>query len=117
MARGRPVRAIRKNVAERPQQRAKLVVAAVYVADDVERAVFGAAIGPGRRAHDFNCIALFLRAQHVDVAEALLLQPGEPAAQILALAAHDAQRQVAVGAGGVPFEQQALGQIEDVRDG
>ena len=50
-------------VAEHVEERHQLVAAAVHVADDVERSVLGAPVGPSRLAHDLGGVDLLLPAQ------------------------------------------------------
>ena len=73
-------------VAELREQRLQLVVAAVDVADDVERAHLLLAVGPQRRADDLDRV---VGRDDVREAEALLLQVAQRAAQVACLAADD----------------------------
>ena len=103
-------------VAELAQQLVELVVAAVDVADDVERAVLGAAVGPQRRALDLGRLDLLGDAQHADAAEALALQALQRAAQLRALLADDVRAEVAVRPRAVALLADRLGQVEHDRD-
>ena len=69
--RPRPVAVGLDPPAERRQQLDQLVVAAVDVADDVERAVLVLAVVPERLALDRRRVDLLERAQHVDVSGSL----------------------------------------------
>jgi len=69
-----------RDIAKLHQQRLQLGAAAVNVADQVERPVLVAAVGPEARALNRRRINFILRAEDADVAEALALQRAERAA-------------------------------------
>ena len=101
--------------AELAQQRDELREAAVDVADDVERAMLGSAVRPGRLPLDHRRFDLLRRAEHGDVPEALLAQVLERAAELLALAADHVRAEVPVGPLPVAILAEPLGQVEHDR--
>jgi len=76
-------------------------VAAVYVADHVERAGFGAQVVAQRLDHDPRCRHLGFVVQHVYPAEALLGEEPHGAAQFRALSVDHARAEVPVRSVGV----------------
>src|SRR5262245_13673398 len=91
------LRVIGNDVAQQLQQRQQLIVTAVDIADDVERAVFVAFVGPQRPALDDDTFDVLDRAEDVNVAEAFAAQVTERALQVLDVAAYDVRAEGAVG--------------------
>src|SRR5262249_42556982 len=104
-----------RRVAQPVEQLLQLVEAAVHVADDVERANLAAPVGPDGYALDARGVDGGDRAEGVDVAEALALQPAEALAQVAQVRADHARADVAVGAGAVVRDAGGLTQVEDDR--
>jgi hypothetical protein len=103
-------------VAELAEQGLQLRPAAVDVADDVERTGDVAVVVEQALAHDLRLGDVLLGAQDVHLAEPLLAEVPEPAAQLVALAADHLRPEVAVRADGVALDAEALGHVEDDRD-
>ena len=72
-------------VAEIAEERHQLLLAAVYVADDVEGPGFLAAVVPEPRARDDGLVRLLGRPKDVHVAEPLAGEPAQRTAELLAL--------------------------------
>ena len=89
----------------------------MHVADDVERAVVVAAVGPQADALDRRVVDLVGRAQHVDVTEALALEVADRLAQQAALLADGVGADAAVGAGAGALEAQLGRDVEHDRHG
>ena len=102
-------------VAELAEQRDQLGVAAVDVADHVEGARLGAAIGPERRPSHLQRLDLLRRIQHPDPVEALAAELLRPALQLRALLAHDVLAELPIGPLPVALHAHRLGQVEDDR--
>ena len=95
----------------------QLVATAVNVADDVERPVFVLAIVPQRLPLDDGRVDFLLRLEHVHVPEAFAPQAAKRPMQLAPLVANDVRTEVTIGSGSVPLVADALGQIQDDRDG
>lgn len=104
-------------IAEAGQQRLELSEAAVHVADRVEGSVLVGSIVEQSGAHDRGGLHLLRRAQHMHLAEALLREAAQAAAQLIALPLDHAGGDRAIQALGVAGDAQRLGQIEHDRDG
>ena len=114
--RGRPARCDRHGlVPEPPEQRLKLVAAAVDIADDVEGPVLARPVVPERHPLDGRRLHLLGRLHHEDVPEALLAQPPERPPQLRGLVADDVRAEVPVGPVPVPLLADPLGHVEDDR--
>jgi hypothetical protein len=100
-------------VAELGEQLLELVVAAVNVADDVERPALLLAVVPERRARDRRRLDLLRRAEHVHLPEALLAEPAQRAAELARLVADHVRAEVAVGPAAVAVLTEPLRQVED----
>ncbi len=87
------------------------------VADDVERPGFALAIVPQRLPGDDGRVDFFLRLEHVHVPEAFAPQPAKRPTQLAPLVANDVGTEVTIGSGSIPLVADALGQIQDDRDG
>ena len=107
-----PVRVTVLGVAERGEQRLQLLVAAVDVADDVERALSCSRLAhSGARTISTSSLGL----DDVREAEALLLQVAQRAAQVPCLAADDVRAEGAVRTRGVARLAGRLGRVDDDR--
>ncbi len=107
-----------EGVAEGGEQALQLGAAAVDVADDVEGAGEVAQVVEPALPDDLRRLHLVGAAQDVHGAEALALEVAQGAAQLALVALDDAAREGgAVGAGGVALGADALGDVEDDRDG
>ncbi len=111
--RARPVLA--RQVAERVQQAGQFAVAAVHVADDVERAMQVRAVGPGRLAHYLRRVHLRRAAQHEHAAEPLPLQPPDRTRQRRLLPRDDTGAETPVGPHRVPLDAGLLADVEHDR--
>jgi hypothetical protein len=104
-------------VAEIPEESDEFIVAAVDIADDVERSVVVAPVVPEWLAFDDSGFDFFRRLEDMDGAEALALEPAERTFELLRLLADDVRAEVAVGPSLVAVLGDALGEIEDDGDG
>ena len=82
-------------IAESREQLDQLVVAAVNVADDVERAGFRFLVVVERLAFEGDGVGLFGRREHQDMAEAFAIETTDRTAQTLQLAMRDVSAQLA----------------------
>src|SRR5579872_2299366 len=105
------------HIAEQGQQLAQLVVAAVDVANDVEGVGVGAAVGEERHALDAHRLYLLRRIEDDNLAEAFALEAAQPPAELLHMVAHHLWAELAVRAGGVALDAEALVHVEDDGDG
>src|SRR6201999_4260251 len=85
-------------IAEPLDQRAKLAIATVNVANDIERAVIAAAIGVQRIALDRGRFDLLDRGQCMDAAKSLASQAAQGLAQPPRLTAHHRGAKIPIGA-------------------
>ncbi len=85
-------------VSQASQQRGQLIVTTVYVSDDVERADFILAVGPGLGPLDDSRVHLLGGVEDIHVAKPFALEASYGAAQLLRLPAHDVGSELPVGA-------------------
>jgi hypothetical protein len=104
-------------VAEFGEQIEELVVAAVDITDDIERAFVGFAIVPERLAFNGDLVGLFLGFEDVDMSEAFALQAAEAAAELDQLIADNVRTKGTVGAIFVAVVTSLFGEFEDDCDG
>ena len=102
-------------VPEDAQQLAQLVVAAVDVADDVERPALVGPVGPGPLADDRGRLDLLDAAQHEDPAEPLAVQAAQRAPERADLAPDRVRRHGAIDARPVALQADPFGHVEDDR--
>jgi hypothetical protein len=100
-------------VAQLSEQFKQFVVAAVNIADNVERASVAPAVGPERRAGDGDGVHLFWRVQVIDVPETLALQAAHATVKLLDVVMDDPLAKLAVGAGLVALDADAFVDVED----
>lgn len=103
-------------VSERLQQRDQLVVAAVDVADQIERSVLVLAIVVERLAHDLRRFDVLDRLQDIRVAEPFASEVAERAAQRRGPAAHDVRPELAIGTRRIALVADLLRHVEHDRD-
>ena len=99
-------------VAQPVEQAQQLVMAAVDVADDVERAGVVAAVAPDPGAEHLNRVEFLGRTERVDPRESLLAQPLRAAAQRVVLAPDGPRGRAAVPALLVVLEAHVQGDVE-----
>ena len=99
-------------VAQLCQQLGQLVEAAVDVADDVEGAVLFPLVVPHLRADDLSRVHLVHAVQHVNKAEALLLETVDAAPKVVGMPADHMLRELPLRAGGVALLQDRFGNVE-----
>jgi hypothetical protein len=104
-------------VAQQPEQLLELGGAAVDVADHVERPALTPPVVPERRPLDHRRLHRLRRVEHVDLPEALPLQPPEPPPQLPLLVADHVRAEGTVGPVAVALLAEALRQVEHDRDG
>src|SRR2546425_11657306 len=103
----------RQFVSKLPEQSDEFLEAAVDVADDVERSVLPPAVGPPRLSLDLRRVHFLWRAEDGDSPEAFAFQTPDRATELRSLLADDVRAEVAVGSGGVSFDAELLGNVED----
>lgn len=103
-------------VSELGEERLKFVLAAVHVADHVERAVVELAVVPERLARDFRRVHVLHRLELEDVPEPLALKGAERAVQLLHLLSDDVRAEVAILARLVPLVADPFGDVEHHRN-
>ncbi|RFC52734.1 MAG: hypothetical protein DVB22_000317 [Verrucomicrobia bacterium] len=104
-------------VAEIPEERDEFIVAAMDIADDVERTVVVAPVVPERLALDDGGVDFFRRLEDMNGPEALTLEPAERTFELLRLLPDDMCAEVAVGPNLVAVLGDALGEVEHDGDG
>jgi hypothetical protein len=94
------------------EQLDQLVVAAVDVADNVERSVIGTPVRPRGLALDLDGLHLLGAAEDEDTAESFSVEPAEGALQLRELLTNNAPTEIPVGSTGVAIDAQPLRQVE-----
>src|SRR6059058_449648 len=101
------------DITEFGEQGDQLVIAAVYVADDIKGAELRAFVIPERLSLQGYGVDLLWRAQHEHMPKAFSLQLANRAPHLLALLTDDMRAKCPIGAPAVPFLADLLRQRKD----
>jgi hypothetical protein len=98
------------------QEQHELVVAAMNVADDVERSVIITPIGPRPLSLDLDGLDLFRCPEDEHTPKALAAEPLQGALELGTLSSHDVRPEVPIGPRGVAIQAEPLRHVEDDGD-